>query len=172
VAADPLDIVTLTEARTFLNFDDDSSSDDDDELQGFITALTPVVEAEVGPVVSRETSDIIYPTGGAVPLPQWPVVSLTSGVLLHDDSVVDVAGMTADKSMLFMTDGSSLPFEPWTLTYVVGRESIPANIRQGALEILGLAWETQRGEGDLPAFLIPYRAAAWLRPTPALPGFA
>lgn len=169
-----LEIVTLGEARDFLQFDDGDTAEDA-KLLDFITGVTPVVEREVGPVVAREVTDIIYPTQTSeypfIALPQSPVVSLTSGALLRDDSTVDVSAMVADSGVLFTKDGSALPGEPWSLTYVVGRADVPQNIKMGALEILDLAWDTQR-ESDAPAFLISYRAAAWLKPDILSLGFA
>ena len=151
---------------------DAGDTEEDGELGEFITGVTPVVEREVGPVVARVETDLIVPCGGGpVPLPQWPVVSITSGVLLRDGSSVDVSKMVADRGMLFTSDGSSLPSVPWRLTYVVGHSPVPQNLKLGALEILDLAWATQRDQ-DPPAFLISFRAMAWLKPDPPLPGFA
>lgn len=172
--ADTLDIVSLLEARDFLGFDSGDSSDDGKLLE-FITGITPVVEREVGPVVARTVTDIIYATQTSacpmVTLPQWPVVSLTSGALLRDDSAVDVSAMVTDKGVLFTKDFTPLPAGPWRLTYVVGRSPVPENIKNGALEILDLAWATQR-EQDAPAFLVSYRAMAWLKSGVLALGFA
>jgi len=169
--SDPLDIVTLPAAKKFLGMDD-GVTDEDLQLADFITGITPVVEREVGPVVAREVTDIIYPSSNLpVPLPRWPVVSITAGALLRDSSAVDTSKMVFDNGMIFTSDSSPMPSEPWRLTYVVGRDPVPQNLRLGALEILDLAWATQRDQ-DPPAFLISFRAMAWLKPDPPLPGFA
>jgi hypothetical protein len=86
--------------------------------------------------------------------------------------VVDLTGYTFDQGILRPPYSGTLPTTPWTLTYVVGIPSLPANIRMGALEILELAWNSQRGNGEAPTFLIPYRAQAWLGSYTQALGFA
>ncbi len=167
--ADTLDLVTLTEAREFLNIDSDDTVDDT-EIQGFITAITPVVEAEIGPVVERTETAIIYDSGcyNAIPAPRWPISSLTSGSYLDSSGSVDITNMIADSGLLVTTNGAAFPAKAWTLTYVPGRAAntaaVPLGIKKGALEVLSLAWGSQRVPGQAPAFLISYRAAAWFKP--------
>lgn len=173
--SDASDLVTLEEAKSFLNIPDDVT-DDDTELGGFISGITRPVENLVGVVVQRSVTDILYPSSGlTIPLPRWPVVSLTSGVLLRNGGPVDVSNMVADRSVLWMKNYAIFPVEPWALTYLAGQvadtASVPQNIKYGALEVLKLAWATQRG-ADAPAFLVSYRAEAWLSPDELLLGFA
>ncbi len=173
--SDALDLVTLAEAKAFLNMDTDDTSEDT-ELANFITGMTPVVEAEVGPVVLRSQTAVIYGMdANAVPAPTWPVASVTSGTYLSNSTSVDVSKMIADQGLILTSDGSTLPLLPWTMTYQAGRvantAAVPLNIKSGALEILKLAWESQRG-GTPPAFLISYRAAAWFKPSAFAVGFA
>lgn len=166
-----LEIVTLADAKAFLNMDPSVTSEDD-ELQSFITAMTDVVEAEVGPIVQRAlVADIDGLCGTTITPPTWPVISVTSGTYLLDSSDVDVSKIVPRKGVLTTIDGSWLPLSPWVATMQVGRTDIPDSIRSGALEVLKLAWATQRGS-DAPAFLISYRAAAWFKPTAYALGFA
>lgn len=165
-AAPPL-IVGLAEAKAYLNIEDD---DGDEELRAFIEGVTEVVEngdgndfRGVGPVVRRTVTATIYPNGSCVAsLPYTEVLSLTSAVDVGTGVTVSLTGYTFDQGVLRPAYGADLPLRPWTITYVVGRPSLPANIRLGALEILKLAWNSQRGNGEPPAFLVPYRAQAWL----------
>lgn len=174
--ADDLDLLTLAEARAFLNIADIDTSEND-ELAAFITGLTPVVEAEVGPVVQREETAIVNTAGNCwmFAAPKWPVTSVVSGAYLDDETDVDVTKMIADKGMILTSDASPMPFRPWTMTYVAGivddTASVPQNIKSGAGEVLKLAWATQRGK-EAPAFLISYRAAAWFNPSAFALGFA
>lgn len=172
MTAGALDIVTLAEARAFLNIADSDTSEDV-ELQVFITGMTDIIEAEVGPVVARsETAGIDGSVGlSEIPAPKWPMVSITSGTYLSDSSAVDVTKMVGRKGLIVTIDASPLPLQPWTLTYQAGRSAIPSSVKQGALEVLKLAWATQRGK-EAPAFLISYRAAAWFRPKALALGFA
>ncbi len=103
--------------------------------------------------------------------PSWPVLSVTSGTYLSDSSTVDVSKMVADNGMIFQSNGSAMPYRTWTMTYQEGRAEVPDGIKKGALEVLQLAWATQRTK-DAPAFLIPYRAAAWFKPHARKLGFA
>ncbi len=179
--ADTLDLLTLAEARKFLNIDGADTSEDD-ELADFITGITPVVESGdanwsgIGPVVLRSRSTIIYgASANAVPAPVWPIDSLTSGAYLLDDSPVDVSAMVVDQGLILTKDGSALPLRPWTLTYQAGfvadTASVPQNIKKGAAEILRLAWASQR-LSDPPAFLVPFRAMHWFGANTFALGFA
>jgi hypothetical protein len=175
-AAPPL-IIGLEEAKDFLNITDTSQ---DEELRAMIEGVTAVVESGdgkdfpgVGPVVRRTVTTVVRADGSCYeyPLPTTQILSLTSGAYLDGGGSVSLTGYTFDDSILRAPYGGYLPSAPWTLTYVVGRPSLPSNIRMGALEILKLAWASQRG-GDQPAFLVSFRALAWLgSETPAL-GFA
>lgn len=180
--ADALDLVTLAEAKAFLNMDADDTSEDS-ELSSFITGITKVIESGddkfhgVGPVVEREQTAIVAAAGYcySVSAPAWPIASLTSGAYLDDDSTVDITQMIADRGLLITKNYSPFPARPWTLTFQAGRVAatadVPQNIKNGALEVLKLAWTSQRG-GQPPAFLIPYRAAAWLTADAFALGFA
>lgn len=176
MTADLLDIVTLAEAKAFLEFDTDDTSQDD-ELQSFITAITGIVEEEIGPVVQREATSLIRPLTVVtqMPTPDWPIQSVTSGVYLDDSTDVDTSKIIANEGILLTTDGTILPSRAWTMTYVAGlvadTASVPLGIKKGALEILKLAWASQR-TGEPPAFLISYRAAAWLKRYAPNLGFA
>lgn len=169
-AAPPL-ILSLAEAKAALNIRP-ADTDQDDELRDMLEGLTSVVEKEVGAVVRRTRTSILRPCGDwRLPLPYSPVISATSATLVRDASSVDVTGWYADGSLLYCGTTGFFPYEPFTLTYVVGRPDLPANIRKGAVEILRLAWASQRAS-EPPAFLIPYRAAAWLAPEQQTLGFS
>lgn len=176
VTPDALDIVTLVEAREFLK-PRAGDTGSDDEMQRFITRLTPAVETEVGPVVQRAEIAAIDGACGfcETSAPKWPMVSVTSGTYLSDGSAVVTSKMVSRKGLIVTTDGSPLPLRPWTMTYLAGRvantAAVPGNIKGGALEMLKLAWATQRGQ-DAPAFLVSYRASAWFKSDQYALGFA
>lgn len=69
------DILTLAEAKAFVNATDTTH---DAELPAFITAITAVIENEVGPVVAREVTETLYPTGAVLFLSHSNVISVTS----------------------------------------------------------------------------------------------
>lgn len=171
-------IVSLAEAKDFLDIDD---SDEDDLLRGMLEGITAVVEdgdgksfAGVGPVVRRTVTTRIPGDGReGYMLPYTAIVSLTSGAYVSDASAVTLTSYTFTDGILRPAYGGRLPSADWTLTYVVGRPDLPANIRMGALEILREAWDSQRGSREIPsAYLIPYRAQAWLGGDSQALGFA
>jgi len=168
------DLVTLAQAKAFLDITDADASQDA-ELQQAIEAVTAVIEHEVGPVVRRTVTTTVQPTtSGSFLLPYTDVVSLTSGSTIPDGTALTVSGYTTFDGVLRNPSGS-LPTSAWALTYVVGRVAttadVPANIRQAALEAVELAWAAQRG-GDPPPFLLSYRVQAMLEPDRQLAGFA
>jgi hypothetical protein len=170
-AASPL-IIGLDEAKTFLNIRD-TDTDQDDELRAMLEAVTAVVEREVGPVVRRQVSTVLYPTchSSALQLPYTQVLTVDSAAYVSDASVISVTGWHTDGGMLWLNAGSVFPAYPFTLTYTVGRPDLPANIRMGALEILKLAWASQRAS-EPPSFLVSNKAREWLAPDVQVLGFA
>lgn len=165
-------IIGLDEAKAFLNIRA-TDTDQDDELSAMLEGVAAVVEHEVGAVVRRTRTSILRPCGyyRQIPIPYSPVVSVTSATLVRDSSSVDVTGWYADGSVLYAGLYGTLPVEPFTLTYVVGRPDLPTNIRMGALEILKLAWASQRAS-DPPTFLVSNKAREWLAPDMQVLGFA
>lgn len=175
----PGTIVSLDEAKDFLDI---TTDDEDDLLRAMLEGVTAVVEGGdgrdfpgVGPVVRRTVTTTLrgtrYGTAGFA-LPHTHIISLTSGAYSSDASAVDLTGYTFADGILRAAYGGYLPSTDWTLTYVVGRASLPANIRMGALEILKLAWNSQRGSDEGVPFLVPYRAQAWLGSEQQVLGFA
>lgn len=176
-SATPVMLFSLKEAKEFLNIED---STDDEELRQAIASVTAVVEAEVGPCVRRTVTTTIYPTGNIykpVVLPDTHILSLTSAATVTG-TTIDTTGWIAEDGVIRSAGtvypySLAMPWTPWTITYVVGRAVIPPNVIQAAKEILKLAWAAQRGPaGELPAFLISYRAAALLQPDREYTGFA
>lgn len=157
-------ILSLDEAKAALNIRSTDTAQDD-ELRDILEGVTAVIEDVVGAVARRTVTSTIYPTvySCEYKLPVSPVVSITSAALVRDASAQTVTTWTAVGGILRTSDYSPLPSEPFTITYVVGRPDLPANIRRAALEILRTAWASQRAS-EPPPFLISYRAQAWLAP--------
>jgi hypothetical protein len=176
---DPLPpmIVSLADARRHLNFLATDTSNDA-ELREFVEAVTRPIEAKVGPIVRRTVTTTIYPCyDQTVALPYFPVISLTSGAIVRDGSAVTVTSLVVETGGVLRDKGfSPLPFEPWTLTYVVGRPVIPAEIRNATLNIIKDLWNSQRGSAGSVAsrlgFLTSYQALDELKPDMQLLGFA
>jgi hypothetical protein len=176
---DPLPpmLVSLADAKRHLNIPA-TETGNDAELREFIEAVTRPIEAKVGPIVRRTVTTTIYPCySDAVALPYFPVISLTSGAVVRDNSAVTVTSLVVETGGILRDKGySPLPFEPWTLTYVVGRPIIPAEIRNATLNIIKDLWTSQRGSAGSVAsrlgFLTSYQALDELKPDMQLLGFA
>jgi hypothetical protein len=170
-------IVSLADAKRHLNIPASETSNDA-ELREFIEAVTRPIEAKVGPIVRRTVTTTIQPCyEQAVALPYFPVISLTSGAVVRDNSAVTVTSLVVETGGILRDKGfSPLPFEPWTLTYVVGRPVIPAEIRNATLNILKDLWTSQRGSAGSVAsrlgFLTSYQALDELKSDMQLLGFA
>lgn len=163
-------LVTLDEARSFLNIRDTGAAIDT-EIQAAIDAVTVLVEREVGPIVQRSVTSVVSSRNGRAVLPLKNIISITSITNVIDGSVVSVTGLSTTHSILGYTSGTHLPNGDLSVVYVVGVTPVPKNIKYGALEVLKLAWAAQSRE-ELPAFLLSYRASAWFLPDQVLPGFA
>jgi len=157
-------ILELEEARAALNLQD-AKAERDALIEEFCVAVDAVVEQYLGDWVDPRDVTIDAPADGV--LPGATVREVKAGEYLDGTGPVDVAGMrVTGAGILQPPPGRALPARPWRLTLAVGHENVPAAIKRGAAEILIQAWATQRFDsgGDVPAFLVPYRAAAWLDP--------
>lgn len=163
-----MDLILLADAKSFLNIQDKSS---DVEIQDVIDAVTRIVEREVGPVIERAVTSVVSSHGGCAVLPLKNVIEIVSVTAVRDGSTVPVDGLTTTHSILAYADGTRLPRGDLNVAYKVGLTEVPTNIKHGAFEVLKLAWAAHR-KGDLPAFLLSYRASAWFLPDQDLPGFA
>lgn len=160
-------LVTLAEAKTFLNIQDVAT---DAEVTALIAAITPIIERETGPVDARSVTSVVVSDGRAA-LPLTNITGITSITVLSSGATVSVTGISSDKSILRYANGTPLPSGELSVVYTVGLATVPANIKYGALEVLKLAWAAQVNE-DLPAFLLSYRASAWFAPNQVSLGFA
>ena len=108
---------------------------------------------------------------GQAGLPFANVISIQSVTIRATGTTVTTTGIVVDGTRIKYASGASLPYGDLTIAYTVGMTVVPSNIKYGALEILSQAWATQRNK-EVPAFLIPYRAEAWLMPHDRMDGFA
>lgn len=163
--ADTLDILTLPEGHTAINLDVANTSHDT-ELAQFITAISRIMDTEVGPVVQRTvTAEIHTATGGAVWLRQWPVVSISLlreavGGTISTLSAVAFGATddgyfhdTAINGRLFRRSGSTdSGFDNGNqveVTYVAGRyantAAVDARYKACAASILRRLWKRESG---------------------------
>lgn len=160
-------LITLTEAKTFLNIQDGAT---DAEVTAVIAAVTRLVEREVGPIDTRTVTSVVDSNGRAA-LPFTNVTAVTAITNRTSGATVSLTGISTDKSVLRYTTGTPLPSGELSVTYTVGLAAVPDNIKYGALEVLKLAWAAQVN-AELPAFLMSYRASAWFAPDQVSLGFA
>jgi hypothetical protein len=168
-------IVSLADAKRHLNIPTTETSKDA-ELREFIEAVTRPIEAKVGPIIRRTVTKILYPcySGEPMSVPYSPVISITSAALLRDGSALTTTGWYTDGPMLYPGVSGFFPLEPFTLTYVVGRAVIPAEIRNATLNIIKDLWTSQRGSAGIASrlgFLTSYQALDELKPDMQLLGF-
>lgn len=151
--ATPGYIVSLADAKRHLN-QDLTTTTFDEELRRFIEAATPVVEDVVGPVVVRSYTEV-HSSGAFLVLGNTPVVSLTSLVpVLTGGTTYQVADVDVDSEVgvVRRLDGGVF-CGPLRSSYKAGRAIVPANITQGAKEVIRHMWDTQRGHsGARPGF--------------------
>lgn len=183
-------LITLDDAKAQLGL---TTSSNDAELQGYINALTAVVEGIVGPVENRTVTETVNGRGPALSLLQRPVVALTSVTpQLSGGTTLDVAQLYVDGAtgIVQRLDGAHFYGGPWTVVYTAGRGTVPPTIRLAALILLQHLWRTQYGAsrglasiggGDdfsvtepVPGFgyAVPNRVLQLLEPFKSGPGVA
>lgn len=183
-----MSIVTLEQAKQQLNIDL-AYTGDDKELQGYVDAVTAVVEDYTGIVIEqRQVTQRIELRGASTfLLANVPVVSLDSLTSVDGTQAWDVADLDVDPDSGRVTVlRGSRPKGLFVAVSTVGyaTDEVPARFVRGALVILQHTWETQRGQGSVGAgvvgaeeswdpassFSIPRRALEWLGEP--LPGIA
>lgn len=165
MAADPLDILTLEEAKQAINM---SGYNDDRTLvlERHITAVSRCIDDACGPVVQRDIADEVIPGGHpTIMLMHSPVTSVTTVEEDQFGSVVTVAALDFGET----GDGyraSSSRWEPGLLsgelvreyqcwypqvrvTYVAGRyddtASVDQRFKDAAAAILRRLWKREAG---------------------------
>lgn len=182
-----MSIVTLAQAKAQINIDPDDT-DNDIELQGYVDAITGVVENYKHEVIEpRACTDEVdlaayrwRPFAGGrhrrFRLYQTPIMSITSAVSADGETTFDTSAWRADPiSGLVTAYGSTWPYGCVLVTYQAGYETVPPRYVQGALVILQHVWETQRGiDGSVAGvtgddeknrmyfYSIPKKALEWL----------
>lgn len=187
-AAPPDSLISLADAKTFLNIDGVS---DDEELRGFIETATRVVESVVGPVVVRTYTEVHRGSGRLLVLNNVPVLSLTSLAAVPTGGINYVVAdldIDAATGIVRRLDGGRF-VGPLRAVYPAGRRIVPATMTMAARVIVAHMWETQRGHtqgrrptsamdrmgsGDMaPApgvsFMVPRRALELLNPDRRMP---
>lgn len=177
-------IITLDDARKSLGWATSDTANNAD-LESYISAVTPLVENVVGPVVVRSKSYTLDGGNDVVMLPD-PITSLTS-VLVGG---VPLTGCVADVAAGLVYAPSGLAFEDGRLNVVVtaqvGMNPVPPNIVLAAREIVRHLWQVGR-QGTRPTwgtaqadsepmvpsyFALPKRAIELLAPHARPGGFA
>ena len=158
-------IVTYEDVKAHLNLTDDRNAF---ELQRFIDAATNVVEQQIGPILPvsyTETQNV----GGfsTLVLNHAPVQSVQS-VTEYTWGVAQVLtsqplGFTPTTTLGYMLDSNSGImvrrssgfqanfYGPVTVSYTVGRATVPAAVQLATLIIVAHLWQTQRGSSPLPS---------------------
>lgn len=172
-----MSIVTLDQAKSQLGI---TGADDDAELQGYVDAITGVVEEHLHEVVERRTVVDELELCGSRSFRLWsaPVISLTSVASLDGATTWDVTALHAASSGVVRVLSGFGPSGWVRVTYEAGYATVPDRYVRGALVILQHVWETQRGTMGAPvgvvgheevydprySFSIPRKALEWLGP--------
>lgn len=148
-AGPPL-IFSMADAKSILNV---STSTNDAKLRDLIESTTAAVEFLVGPVVRRSIAERYEARGGdTIVLRSAPVISVTSIAQIYTGGpTYDVADLDVDTDTGIVQNVNGRGFlGPLRITYVAGRTTLPAAIRDGARVILKHLWDLQNGLTGLP----------------------
>lgn len=163
MAAD--DIVTLAQAKTFLNI---AGSTFDTELADYVTAASQMWLARGGPGASSLAYDEWYDGGGAtISLNHTPVLAISalteaSGMSTYTLTAQDAGGSGAygysldanTGTIIRRASGEATTFAPGFknvhVQYTAGYATAPKDIDHAILLLVWHLWETQRGGSKRP----------------------
>ncbi|WP_132123140.1 phage gp6-like head-tail connector protein [Actinocrispum wychmicini] len=152
---DPADIplvLSLEGGKRQLNI---TTTDHDEEIRDYLTAVTDVIEALCGPVVTRTIVEVHeFRCALVLVLRQPPILSVRSVTPIRTAGTAPAVSdldVDSDTGTLRRKDCRWLLGGPWRVTYTAGRPVVPAGIRLAARIILDHLWRTQNGADGLPA---------------------
>jgi hypothetical protein len=163
------DLVTLQQVRDHLNLGSDTTHDT--ELQLYIDAVTEHVASKFGVLPSQSFTERLTPVDDGYGEHRWrfwpahyPIISVTSAVA--EDETEYTSGFTVSPGGASFRQDDITAFGEWTVTYVAGYGSIPADLKLAALEdIRGLYQPGQIGtSGPLGGFGIQPDVGPAFRP--------
>jgi hypothetical protein len=142
--------ITLADAKARLQLDKVTTVDAgrDEELQAFIASAIAEQEQRVGPVAPRVVTETVTAYGGRLSLSARPVLSLTSA--LAGAASTSITGWSVPSSMAGLVQSTTYLTGTFTVTYVAGRNPVPADLVEAALLRVQHSFETQRGPAELP----------------------
>lgn len=168
-----MSVVSLADARQFLNF---TTNANDDELVSMIDRAEAILERRVGPLAPVVVTDEVHTGPGPIVLSRYPVMSATAAT--YAGVAVTDLDLDVDSGVLYGTFGSAS--RAVKVTYTSGRDPLPADLEEAVLELVKHLWESQRGTapagpvpGALPgedvttpvgAYLLPYRVQSLIEP--------
>lgn len=187
------EIVELDIVKAYLNITDPST---DGEIQSAIDTASLVVESYVGAVVNQTVSETRDgPNGHALVLHHGPVQSIAS---VSESGAALSSGdyRLADSGVLHRM-GGGYSYRSWqggaqniTVSYVVGRAFVPANLATGVCELVRINFRPQLGGNYSPfdggdsddyaasgdqirlGFFVPGRVIELIAPNLVILGFA
>lgn len=169
-------VVAVDKMKAHLNI---TSGSHDAELLTFIAAAVAAISERVGALEPTPTTVRVRPSQRVLRVPA-PAVSLTS-VTDADGESVDVDDLFFDTAtgLVSFNDGLSFSSRYYTVTYVAGRDPVPADLVLAVMELVRHFWLTQRGPTRRPggstsegtsntvpgaAYLLPFRVSELLKP--------
>jgi uncharacterized phiE125 gp8 family phage protein len=151
-------LVTLADVKTYLNI---RSTTNDTELQGFLDDAIAAIEDVIGPITPVSVTDVYDVHGTAIVLAKTPVQSVQSvqiqpwlGAAAIDDTAAWVVNTTTGVLRRKIA-GGTLPWmgpgSIFTVTYTVGRGTVPGPVNRAILMQVAEMWKSQRGAMPYPA---------------------
>lgn len=149
ITTDPADFITLNEVKETLN---KTVPSDDQELQRFLAAAQQMIIDRMGQVSPVTATDTVDTCRDVIVLDHRPIVEVTSvesrdGTIPEGDLLSETPGWYVDGSEGVLRHTDRFP-GPVRVTYEAGRDPVPGNIHQAALELAAHLWRnSQHGSG-------------------------
>lgn len=183
---DPRFLIPLKEAEDGLRWTSSTPAERSKDLRLYVAAATPVIEDITGPMLARTEVFSTWGGGSAVVLPGDP--SSIISVVVNGTAVTE---FVSDLSVGILYGGSRLApvsFSPGevVVTYTVGGQTIPPNIRLAVRELVRHWWQIgmqsnggavrgQAPEGDVftpSGYAVPRRVMELCAPDQKIGGFS
>lgn len=173
-----MSVVTLAEAKLHLNI---TANTDDAEIQTKIDAAEGAVVDKTGPLTNTSVTERVRGGGCALTVQVTPLVSVTSVTPADGGTPLDVSQMTTDEAgVIEYLTGARFTDRWYDVEFTAGHgTAIPANLKEGVLELVRHLWDTQRGGSRRPgppvstaasntlpgaAYLFPFRVEQLIAP--------
>lgn len=139
-----MSVLALADFKSYLNMTSTTTSDG--ELQKRLDSAEAAACRRFGAFGADTYTDRVSGGRPVISLPRRPLVSITSMIPVYGGGAVDTTKLYLDRDGGFVeyADGSSFGSDRYSVTYIAGWETVPADLADAVFELGRYLFKPQR----------------------------